>query len=113
MAHKKSTILLKDYLKAQGFEDLVNDILIFEYEENEKIGQELAKERKTQNIINSKGRLSPVYAAYHAYFNRKLAILDKLAVTITGRNKLKEQPKPDAIQTEIEAFMNAPMRKVS
>lgn len=105
MAHQKSTILIKSYLKEQGFEDLVNDILIEEYEANERIGKKFKEEQKNKGMYTEKGRLAPAYSGYHAYFNRKMTMLKNLAITISDRNKLKNKPVEDAVQMELDCFM--------
>ena len=104
---KKTTIkkTISQYLDEIGESNPANQPLIELYLKVEKTIADLEHEIETTGTINSKGRINPAYNGLKMFMRLKIDILTKLTMTVQDRNKLKLKTRPDAIQLNIDSFM--------
>jgi DNA integrity scanning protein DisA with diadenylate cyclase activity len=104
MINRKLQKEIRAYLKEIGQDNKINELIINELINVENDIIAFRKYIDEHGRFNEKGRLNGAYLGYNAAMNKKTLLLDKLAATVSAKDKLKGENK-QPIQSEIDWFM--------
>ena len=95
---------INNYLDSKGIQDTTNEFLVDELIFNIDLGDKIKNEiDKTEIDFKI---LSKAIDGYSKILRNIINICTKLGITVQDRKKLKLDKTVDAVQREIDAFMN-------
>jgi DNA integrity scanning protein DisA with diadenylate cyclase activity len=104
MVSRKLQKEIRNYLKEIGQDNKINELVINELINVESDILEFRKYMDEHGRLNAKGRLNGAFIGYNASLNKKTLLLQKLAATVSDKDKLKGDRK-EPVQSEIDWFM--------